>query len=294
MKKRNQSEYIMDRKKQNTQTTNNQPKYIVIREVIRKKNPRLLKWMPRFVLRYIERVLHEDQINTIMANIGHLHGLDFVDALIGELDLEVVLEGAEHIPKEGGVIFASNHPLGGLDGIAFMHALGRYRKDIKFIVNDILLNIQNLGPLFVGVNKHGSQGRESIAQIEQAYADDHALLVFPAGLVSRKRQGIIGDLEWKKSFINKAKRYKKDIVPVFIDGKNSNFFYTFARLREKVGIKANIEMFYLPDELFAQRGKKITIRIGERISHTHFNRSKSEKEWAEEVKRVVYSIPPDS
>ncbi len=284
----------MNHEAENKETTNNKPKYIVIREVIRKKNGRLLKWIPGFALRYIERVLHEDQINAIMAKIGHLHGLDFVDALIDELGVEVTLEGAEHIPAEGGVIFASNHPLGGLDGIAFMHALGKHRKDIKFIVNDILLNIKNLGPLFVGVNKHGTQGRDGIAQIEQAYADDHALLVFPAGLVSRKRQGIVRDLEWKKSFINKAKRYKKDVIPVFIDGKNSNFFYTFARLREKVGIKTNIEMFYLPDEMFAQRGKKVTIRIGKPISYSYFDSSKSEKEWAEEVKKIVYNILPES
>lgn len=278
-----------------TDTTENlkdSSKYIVIKDVIRKKNPGLLRWLPAFALRYIERVLHEDDINDIMGTIGHLQGLEFVDALIAYLGVEVTLEGQEHIPAEGGVIFASNHPLGGLDGIAFMHALGKHRADIKFLVNDILLNIKNLEPLFVGVNKHGAQGRDSIAQIEQAYAADHALLVFPAGLVSRKQDGVIKDLEWKKSFINKAKRYKKDIIPVFIDGRNSNFFYTFAKLREKVGIKANIEMLYLPGELFAQRGKKVSIRIGEPIPYTYFDHSKSEKEWAEDVKRIVYRISP--
>lgn len=278
---------------QTTDKLQENAKYIVIRDVIHKKNPALLRWLPGFVLRYIERVLHEDDINAIMAKIGHLHGLDFVDALIGELGVEVTLSGQEHIPAEGGVIFASNHPLGGLDGVAFMHALGKHRKDIKFIVNDILLNIKNLEPLFVGVNKHGSQGRDSLAQVEQAYADDHALLVFPAGLVSRKHHAVIKDLEWKKSFINKAKRYKKDIIPVFIDGRNSNFFYTFAKLRENLGIKANIEMFYLPGEMFAQRGKKVSIRIGKPIPYTHFDSSKSEKEWAEYVKKIVYRISPE-
>lgn len=278
---------------QTTDKLQENAKYIVIRDVIHKKNPALLRWLPGFVLRYIERVLHEDDINAIMAKIGHLHGLDFVDALIGELGVEVTLSGQEHIPAEGGVIFASNHPLGGLDGVAFMHALGKHRKDIKFIVNDILLNIKNLEPIFVGVNKHGSQGRDSLAQIEQAYADDHALLVFPAGLVSRKHHAEIKDLEWKKSFINKAKRYKKDIIPVFIDGRNSNFFYTFAKLRENLGIKANIEMFYLPGEMFAQRGKKVSIRIGKPIPYTHFDSSKSEKEWAEYVKKIVYRISPE-
>src|SRR5690606_32582774 len=272
----------------------NKDKYIVIRDVIRKKNPQLLRWMPRVILRYVERVVHEDDINRVMDNIGHLHGLDFVDALIGELGVHVELTGAEHIPADGGVIFASNHPLGGLDGVAFMHALGQYRKDIKFLVNDILLNIKNLQPLFVGVNKHGAQGRQGIRQIEEAYATDQALLVFPAGLVSRKRHGKIADLEWKKSFIGKAKKYRRDIVPVYIDGKNSSFFYNFARFREAVGIKTNIEMFYLADELFKQRNKKVTIRIGKPISFTYFDSSKSEKEWADEVKQTVYNLAPEN
>ncbi len=272
----------------------NKDKYIVIREVIRRKNPKLLRWMPRFVLRYVERIVHEDDINQVMANIGHLHGLAFVDALIDELGVIVELEGAEHIPLEGGVIFASNHPLGGLDGIAFMHALGKYRQDIKFIVNDILLNIKNLEPLFVGVNKHGTQGRRGVEQLEEAYGQDHALLVFPAGLVSRKRGGNIKDLEWKKSFIGKAKKYQKDIVPVYIDGKNSSFFYNFARFREFIGVKANIEMFYLADEMFAQKNKKVTICVGKPISYTYFDSSKSEKEWAEQVKQIVYNLAPEN
>lgn len=269
-------------------------KYIIIREVIRRKNPVLLRWLPRFLLRYIERIVHEDDINQIMAKIGHLHGLAFVDALIAELGVVVELRGTENIPREGGVIFASNHPLGGLDGVAFMHALGKYRQDIKFLVNDILLNIENLQPLFIGVNKHGTQGRKGIAQIEAAYAADHALLVFPAGLVSRKRGGKIEDLEWKKSFISKAKKYKKDIVPVYIQGRNSSFFYNFARCRELLGIKTNVEMFFLPGEMFAQRNKKVTICIGETIRYADFNNSKSEKEWATAIKRQVYNMAPEN
>lgn len=266
-------------------------RYIIIREVIRKKNPGLLRWMPGFVLRYLERIVHENDINQVMDHIGHLHGLDFVDALLTqELEVEVKLEGAENIPLEGGVIFASNHPLGGLDGIAFMHAVGKHRQDIKFLVNDLLLNIKNLQPLFVPVNTLGPQGRRNSVLIEEAYADEHALLVFPAGLVSRKRNGRIRDLEWKKSFISKAKKYKKNIIPVHIEGKNSNFFYNLARYRERLGIKVNLEMLYLADELFAQRGHRVTIRIGEPIAYTDLDSSKTEKEWAAAIKDKVYAM----
>lgn len=273
------------------ETNSSSEKYIVIRDVIRKKNPKLLSWMPNFLLKYLERILHEDDINQVMDHIGHLHGLDFVDALLEqELKVKVVLEGAENIPQEGGVIFASNHPLGGLDGIAFMHAVGKHRKDIKFLVNDILLNIKNLQPLFVPVNTLGPQGRKNSALIEEAYADEHALLVFPAGLVSRKREGRIRDLEWKKSFISKSKRYKKNIVPVYIEGRNSDFFYNLARFREKIGLKVNLEMLYLADELFAQRGQTVTIRIGKPITYTKLDNSRSEKDWATYIKDIVYGM----
>ncbi len=267
-----------------------QVKFIQVREVIRKKSPKLAKWIPSPLISYLERVIHEDEINDIMTRFRDLYGLDFVDALIADLGVKVVLEGAENIPVSDSVIFASNHPLGGLDGIAIMQAIGRHRRDVKFLVNDILMNIRNLEPLFVPVNKVGGQVKSGIMAIDQAYASDNALLVFPAGLVSRKLGGKITDLEWKKSFISKAKKYKRDIVPVYIDGKNSNFFYNLARLRQKLGLKVNIEMLYLPDEMFSQRNHMVTIRVGERIPYQEFDRSKNEREWAHHVREIVYRM----
>ncbi|PRY90960.1 1-acyl-sn-glycerol-3-phosphate acyltransferase [Mongoliibacter ruber] len=269
--------------------TPNKP-FINIENVLKDKSPGMYKWMPGFVVNYIKRIVHEGDINQVMANIGHLQGMDFVNALIDEFGVEVTLTGAENIPLDRPVIFASNHPLGGMDGIAFMYALGKYRQDIRFLVNDILTNIKNFEPMFVPVNKLGTNSREVSKLIENTYAGDHAVLVYPAGLVSRKQPEGIKDLEWKKSFISKAKRYKKDIVPVYTEGKNSNFFYNLARLRKQLGIKANIEMLYLADEMFSQRGKKVVIHIGKPISYQYFDKSKKETEWAEEVKEIVYQM----
>jgi len=265
-------------------------KFIQVREVIRKKSPGLAKWIPKPLLQYLERTIHEDEINDIMYRFRDLQGLDFVNALIDDLKVQVVVEGEENIPLTDSVIFASNHPLGGLDGIAFMQAIGRYRKDVKFIVNDFLMNVVNLEPLFVGVNKVGGQSKSAISAVDDAYAADHALLVFPAGLVSRKINGDIVDLEWKKSFISRAKRYKKDVIPVYIEGMNSRFFYNLSRWRNKLGVKFNIEMLYLVDEFFAQRGQRVTIKIGKRIPYTAFDTSRNERQWAAEVKRQVYEM----
>lgn len=265
-------------------------KFIQVREVIHKKSPKLAKWIPKPLISYLERVIHEDEINYIMTKFHDQFGLDFVDDLIKELNVKVVLEGEENIPQDDSVIFASNHPLGGLDGIAIMHGIGRHRRDVKFLVNDILMNIRNLEPLFIPVNKVGNQAKSGILAIDKAYASDNALLIFPAGLVSRKIQGRIADLEWKKSFITKAKKYKRDIVPVYIDGRNSNFFYNLARLRQKFGLKANLEMLYLPDEMFSQRNQTVTIRFGKRIPYSHFDQRKSEREWASEIREIVYRM----
>ncbi|EIM77819.1 putative hemolysin [Nitritalea halalkaliphila LW7] len=267
-----------------------QKKFIDIEQVLKEKNPSLHRWLPRFVLSYIKHIVHEDEINAVMAKTGHLHGLAFTDALIEEFGVTVKLEGAENIPLDRPVIFAANHPLGGMDGIAFMHALGKYRTDIRFLVNDILTHIKNFEPLFIPVNKHGANSRAVSKLISDTYAGPHAVLIFPAGLVSRKQKGGIQDLEWKKSFISYARRYKKDVVPVYIAGKNSSFFYNLAKIRKLIGIQANIEMFYLADELFSQRGKTVTIHIGKPIAYNHFDKQKTELEWAAEVKRVVYEM----
>jgi putative hemolysin len=268
-------------------------KFIEIKKVIAEKNPGLLKWMPGFLMSYIKRIVHESEVNDIMKRNADLKELAFVDALICEFGMDIEVKNEAHIPLESSVIFASNHPLGGLDGIVLMHVLGAFRKDLRFLVNDILMNIPNFGKLFVPVNKHGGHGKRGAELIEETYASDNGVIIFPAGLVSRKQDSGIEDLEWKKSFINKAKKYKKDVVPIYIEGKNSSFFYNLANLRKKLGVKANIEMFYLADEMFAQKNKKIVVHIGKPISYKYFDASKTDRYWAEEVKKVVYNIVQD-
>lgn len=269
---------------------NTPAKYIDIKKVIAEKNPTLARWMPRFVLNYIKRVVHEDEINALMNECGHLNGVDFVNAGVNYLGADVVLKGLENIPKKGGVILASNHPLGGLDGVAFMYAVGQVRSDLQFLVNDILLNVTNFEPLFIPVNKHGANPRAALKIIDEAYASDAAVMVFPAGLVSRKIDGVVKDLEWTKSFINKAIQYQRDVIPVHIDGVNSNWFYNLSKWRGKLGIKANLEMFYLVDEMYKQRGRTITLTFGKPIPASTFDKSKTQQEWANYVREQMYAL----
>lgn len=267
-------------------------KFIDIEKVIAEKNPRLLKSLPGFIISYIKKVLHQDQINGFIAVHGNNYGFDFIEKIIEEFGVSVETIGIENVPQTGGIVIASNHPLGGLDALAMMHILSKKRKDMRFIVNDILLTFKNLKELFIPVNKHGKSGAESVKMINAQFASEQLTLVFPAGLVSRKQErGIIKDLEWKKSFITKARQYQRDIIPVYVEGINSNFFYNLSRWRKRLGIKANIEMFYLMDEMYKQHGKKITIYFGKPIKYSTFDKSKTDEQWANYIKELVYKLP---
>jgi len=277
--------------KQNSNTFSTHGKFVDIDKAIASKSPRLYKLLPRFILNYIKRTIHQDDLNIAVTRENHRFGYEFVEAAMEEFGALPKVIGGENIPKTGGVILAANHPLGGLDGIAFMYVVGQYRKDIKFFVNDLLMAFKNFAPIFVPVNKHGKNSIDYSKKFEEVYASDNAILIFPAGLVSRKQHGdVIEDLVWKKSFIHKAVQSKKNVVPVFIDGHNSRFFYNLAYWRKKIGIKANIEMFYLADEMYKQRGKTLTFTFGEEISWQTFTEDKPEEYWSEKVKRHVYAL----
>ena len=265
-------------------------KYVDIEAVLKEKNPKLARRLPKFVVNWIKGLVHEREFNDAMREIGHLKGLEFAREGLKYLNTRVTVRGEENIRRDGKVIFAANHPLGGLDGIAFLKAVGEYREDVLFLVNDILMNVENLIDLFVPVNKVGKNPRQATEKIEQAYRSDKAILIFPAGLVSRKIEGEIQDLLWRKSFVAKSIAYQRDVVPVYINGKNSKFFYNFAKMRKQLGIKVNLEMMLLPKEMFRQRDKTIEITFGKPIPYTYFTADKSHAEWALEVRKKVYSL----
>jgi 1-acyl-sn-glycerol-3-phosphate acyltransferase len=270
--------------------TNGEVAQIDLEKVIREKNPALLKWLPGFLLRYMKRIVHEKEFNAFLVRTQHDKGHDFVKAAIRDFGIGLVSEGLENIPEKGGCIVACNHPLGGIDGIAVMNEVGKKRKDLRALVNDILMNLENLGDLLVPVNKHGKNVGQRVRAIDEAYASDECMIVFPAGLVSRKHNGKIEDSEWKKSFITKAVRHRRMVIPVFIEARNSDFFYNLASFRKRIGIKANLEMFYLVNETYKQRGRVIRMIFGRPICYTTFTPDHTDQYWAQQVKRRVYEL----
>jgi 1-acyl-sn-glycerol-3-phosphate acyltransferase len=265
-------------------------KFIDIEKVIKSKNEKLYKWLPSFLVNYIKRIVHEDDINTILKENKNLFNEDFCNEIVDRFNLKIVVNGIENIPVKGPVIMAANHSLGGMDAMAIVSGLSKRRTDIRFIVNDILLNMNNLKGLFIGVNKHGKSSKESFNSINELFASDKAIFIFPAGLVSRKRKGKINDLEWKRTFVLKSKEHQTPIIPIHIDGSLSNFFYNLSNIREKLGVKANIEMLYLANEQFKLKGSTITINVGEPIHPKNFDSSKSNFEIAQWLKEQVYLL----
>jgi 1-acyl-sn-glycerol-3-phosphate acyltransferase len=274
--------------------------FIDVRSLFAAKNPRLLKIIPGFIFSILKKIVHQDTINGFIFKHRDKSGLTFVSAMLREFGVNVEVMKSpgsetginnlpEIIPTQGRFIIASNHPLGGLDGLALMHIAGQSRPDVVFPVNDLLMFIPGLKPLFIPINKHG-KNTENVEIIHQTFASDKTILYFPAGLVSRKQKGgKIMDLDWKKTFVTQARRYQRDIIPVYISGRNTNFFYNFANLRKKL-TGANIEMMLLPDEMIRQNNKTISLIFGDPIPWTSLDRSHTDTEWAQMIKDKVYHL----
>lgn len=273
-----------------TQNGKSEPIKIDVEKVLTSKNPALGKMIPGFFIRYLKKIVHQDELNYFLANNSHLKNQELIASFLKFLKIKYTVTGTESIPSGGRYIFVSNHPLGGLDGIVFINELSKHYPDIKFPVNDILTYIGNLSGIFLPVNKHGSQGKEAAKLLETAYASDSQILYFPAGLCSRKKKGQIKDLQWHKSFITKAIQHKRDIIPAYFSGRNSDFFYNLSNIRKSIGVKANIEMLYLADEMFLQKDREISLVFGEKIPWQTFDKSKTPPEWAEWVKSKCYEL----
>ena len=267
------------------------PIQINLDEVLRTRTPRHYKYIPRWAVRKLERTIHQDELNQILVNMGTKTGVDAADSALHDLQVKTTLIGTENIPTEGRFIFVSNHPLGGLDGMALMSAIGhRYNGNIRFIVNDLLMAVKPLQPILLPVNKHGRQARQAAAMIEQEYQGDNQMITFPAGLCSRMgKKGVIHDLEWKKFIITQAIKSKRDIIPVFFDAHNSKFFYRMAKWRKRLGIKFNFEMIYLPGEMFKCKGSNFKVHFGSPIPWNSLDASRPAQE-AQRICDIAYAL----
>ncbi|MCX7953640.1 MAG: 1-acyl-sn-glycerol-3-phosphate acyltransferase [Bacteroidales bacterium] len=269
---------------------NNQIFQIDIESVIKSKNPKLAKTLPKFVINFLKRLIHQEEINQIIKKYHDKTSYDFNRAILNEFKINYKVYGLEKIDKKGRYIFSANHPQGALESLGLIDIVYKNFGECRFVVNDVLLNLKNFHPLFIPVNAYGFQSKQSLKVFDEAFSSNMQILYYPAGLVSRKIKGQIKDLPWKKTFITLAKKYKRDVVPVYIEAKNTNFFYNFAKLRKLIGIKFNIELFLLPNEMFKQKNKTFTYLFGTPISYEAFTSDKPNEYWANLVYNIVYEL----
>lgn len=269
-----------------------------IRAILKSKAPKA--HVPNFLIRYLERITHIKQMNAFLRKYPDKKGFEFIQLVVSEeLGCSASIEGTENIPTDGRpVIFVSNHPLGGLDGMIIAQMIHESRKSndesrkLKVIVNELLMYMEPINSLWAPVNKVGKLSREQVEEQQRMWESGVDVLTFPAGACSRLQRihgkWQICDLEWQKNFIQRAREYQRDIVPIYFEGKNSKFFYALAYIRKKLHIKLNIEMLYLVDEMYGAHGKHFKVHVLPPISYTTLDTSHTPKEWAQIIKNTVY------
>lgn len=269
------------------------PLEINVGEVLRQRIPRYWRFIPRGLVRWLERTVCQDELNRLLRDNFPRRDADFCRGVLDDLGVTVNFHNLDNLPPKGQtrVLFVSNHPLGGLDGMALIDFVRTYYGVApRFIVNDLLNAVEPLSDTFIPVNKHGAQSREAILRLDDAFASDAPLLMFPAGLVSRRgKKGVVADLEWQKMFVAKARQYGRDIIPLHFYGENSSFFYKFAKFRRRIGLKFNIEMIYLPREVFRSKGKTFDVVVGKPIPHASLDDMPPARK-AQQIRQMVYDL----
>ncbi len=267
-------------------------KTIDIDQILESKLGAKKKWVPRFAVRWLKHIVHEDEVNRYLWSSRHLVGTEWLEECVRYLDMHVTIEGEENLPsKDDGKLytFVSNHPLGGQDGVCLGAIIGRhYDGRFRYLVNDLLLNLPGLRPVSIGINKTGRQSRDFPRMVEAGFQSDNHMLMFPAGLNSRKHGDVIHDLPWKKTFVAKSVEYKRDVVPIYFSGRNSDRFYRVANLCKALHSKVNFAMLFLVDEMYKNVHKDFRIVIGKPIPWQTFDKSRTAAEWVLYVEDKVY------
>lgn len=270
-------------------------KTINIDKILHDKMGDKAKFVPRPLVSWLKRILHQDEVNRYLWESRHLTGTEWLEECVRYLDMTLEVVGSENLPdKDDGRLytFVSNHPLGGADGVALGSIIGRhYDSKFRYLVNDILMNLPGLAPLCIPINKTGGQARSFPAMVKAGFESDNHILMYPAGLCSRRRNGEVRDLPWSKTFIVKSVQYQRDVVPIHFGGQNSDFFYKLANFSDKYVKKVNIAMIYLVDEMYKNVHKTFNVTIGKPIPWQTFDKSRTPAEWAQYVQDIVYQLP---
>ena len=269
-------------------------KTIDVRQILNGKMGAKAKYVPGFAVKWLERILHQDEVNGFLWDNRDLVGVPWLESCVKYLGMTLDIVGEDNLPEPGDgrlYTFVSNHPLGGQDGVALGAIIGRrYDGRFRYLVNDLLMNLPGLAPLCIPINKTGSQSRSFPAMVEAGFRGDNHVIMFPAGICSRRNGGVIHDLPWKKTFITKSVETHRDVVPIHFGGRNSDFFYNLANASKRLGIKFNVAMLFLADEMYKNRNKTFRVAFGKPIPWQTFDKSRTPAQWAQYVQDIVYKL----
>ncbi len=265
-------------------------KVVDIDKIINQRGSKFIKSLPRFVVNKIKKTIHQEEFNRIHNKYIDKQGMDYVHALLDEWKINVEINRIENLEKKGRYIYIANHPQGGIDALSYLHCIHKLHDDVISPSNELFEYVPNLKPVVIGINAFGTSSRDRAKAVNKVFEGDRPIMIFPAGAVSRKTKGEIYDLDWHKGFVTKAIQTKRDIIPAYIDSRNSNKFYNISKFRAIFGIKLTIETALLPDEMLRHIGTTLKINVGEKIPYQSLTKEFSHKAWAEKIKKQVYKL----
>jgi putative hemolysin len=273
---------------------NDENDIINIEKVIRNSESKFVRSLPKFSIRIIEKLIHQDEMNETINRNRNKSGVPFINDVLDYWKIKIIVRGGENVPSSGRYLFAANHPVGGIDALTLFSVIHGFFHDVISPSNQLFNYIPNLHPVILGVNVFGINTKQTVEKFNRLFESDSQVMIFPAGIVSRRSKGLISDLPWQKTFITKSVQYKRDIIPVHISGRNSNLFYFISNLRKFLGIKMSLEIILLPREMMKQRNSTVTITFGEVIPFQSLSGDLSQNEWARKIKSIVYKLPENN
>jgi putative hemolysin len=241
----------------------------------------------RPVVGLLRRVTCEARINDVLAHLRDTQGFDFVERALDQLGAcyQVAHTDRENIPVEGRVVIVANHPLGAVDALALLHLVGSVRRDVKILANDMLMQLEPLAPLLLPCDVFGG-GRNALREAYRALEREQALILFPAGEVSRLRPQGVRDGRWSAGFVRFARKSGAPVLPVHIDARNSPTFYGVSMLAKPLA------SLLLPREMFAARQARLSLTVGAQVPARALDGTGlSDHRLAQRMRAHVYRLP---
>ncbi|MBK7712527.1 MAG: glycerol acyltransferase [Bacteroidales bacterium] len=263
---------------------------IDIEKVIRNSESKFVRSLPKFIIKLLKKLIYQDEMNETINRSRSKSGVPFINEVLDYWKIKIIVRGGENVPLSGRFVFAANHPVGGIDALTFLSTIYSFIPDVISPSNQLFNYIPNLHPVILGVNVFGCNTKETVEKFNLLFESDSQIMIFPAGIVSRRTKGIISDLPWQKTFITKSVQFKRDIIPVHISGKNSNLFYFVSNLRKFLRINMSLEIILLPREMMKQRNSTFTLTIGKPIPYSTLAEKFNNKDGAQKIKSIVYSL----